>query len=112
TYQVIAERSGARIIVDTAKIPGEAALLADLPGVRPYFVHLVRDPRAVAESWRQPKQYVYAMSATRSTAYWHGFNMASAAIVRRHRDRSLFVRYEDFIADPAVTIDRLLRLCG
>lgn len=111
-YQAIAERSGAGIIVDTSKIPGEAALLDDMPGVRPYFVHLVRDPRAVAESWRQPKQYVYAMSAARSTAYWHGFNLASAAIVRRHRDRSLFVRYEDFIADPAATIDRLLRLCG
>ncbi len=112
TYLAIAESSGARIIVDTSKMPGEAALLPYLPGVRPYFVHLVRDPRAVAESWREPKDYVYAMSAAKSTAYWNGFNLASAAILRRHPDRSAFLRYEEFIADPAAAIGRLLRLCG
>jgi hypothetical protein len=112
TYQAIAERTGARVIVDTTKIPGEAALLSHLPGVQPYFVHLVRDPRAVAHSWREPKQYVYAMSSSKSTAYWHGFNVASRAITRRHQERSIFLRYEDFIADPAGTISVLLRLCG
>ncbi|HXP20205.1 MAG TPA: sulfotransferase [Streptosporangiaceae bacterium] len=112
TYRAIAERTGARVIVDTTKIPGEAALLPHLPGVIPYYVHLVRDPRAVAYSWREPKQYVYAMSSSKSTAYWHGFNLASRAIIRRHRERSVFLRYEEFIADPAGTIDALLRLCG
>ncbi len=112
TYHAIAERMGASVIVDTTKIPGEAALLPHLDGVRPYFVHLVRDPRAVAQSWRQPKQYVYTMSSAMSTAYWHGFNLASQAITRRYPDRSLFLRYEEFIADPAGTIEALLRLFG
>jgi hypothetical protein len=111
-YHGIAERSGARVIVDTTKIPGEAALLPQLDGVRAYYVQLVRDPRATAESWRQWKDYVYDMSAARSTAYWHGFNRAAAAIVRRYPERSLCLRYEDFIGDPAGTIDVLLRLCG
>ena len=53
TYLAIAELRGARVIVDTTKIPGEAALLPRLPGIVPYFVHLVRDPRAVAWSWRE-----------------------------------------------------------
>lgn len=112
TYHAIAEQSGARVIVDTTKIPGEAALLPHLDGVTPYYVHLVRDPRAVANSWREPKQYVYAMSSSMSTAYWHGFNLAVTAITRRYQERSLFLRYEQFIADPAGTIDALLRLCG
>src|SRR6266581_677608 len=94
------------------KNPGEAALLPHLDGVRPYFVHLVRDPRAVAQSWRQPKQYVYTMSSAMSTAYWHGFNLAAHAITDRYPERSMLLRYEDFIADPAGTIDALLRLCG
>ncbi len=111
-YHAVAERTGARVIVDTSKIPGEAALLPHLDGVTPYYVHLVRDPRAVAESWRLPKQYVYVMSSAKSTAYWLGFNLASRAITRRHPERSLFLRYETFIADPARTIDALLRLCG
>lgn len=112
TYRAIAERSGATMIVDSSKMPGEAALLPYIEGVAPYFVHLVRDPRAVAESWREPKDYVYAMSASKSTAYWHGFNLAAEAITRRYPDRSLFLRYEEFIADPAGVIDQLLKLCG
>ncbi|HZB32328.1 MAG TPA: sulfotransferase [Streptosporangiaceae bacterium] len=112
TYHAIAEVMGATVIVDTTKIPGEAALLPHLAGVTPYYVHLVRDPRAVAQSWSQEKHYVFAMSSSKSTAYWHGFNTAAQAIVRRHRDRSLFLRYEDFIGDPSATIDVLLRLCG
>ncbi len=112
TYQAIAAASGARVIVDTSKIPGEAALLPFLEGVRPCFVHLVRDPRAVAESWREPKQYVYAMSAAKSTAYWHGFNLASRAVTRRYPERSLLVRYEDFLAAPREVVGRLLTLCG
>lgn len=112
TYRAIAERTDARVIVDTTKIPGEAALLAHLEGVTPYYVHLVRDPRAVAQSWSRPKQYCYVMPSRTSTAYWHGFNVASQAITRRHPERSLFLRYEEFAADPAGTIDALLRLCG
>ncbi|RGC67690.1 hypothetical protein C5N14_18080 [Micromonospora sp. MW-13] len=111
-YRAAAERAGAHTIVDTTKIPGEAALLPYVPGITPYYVHLVRDPRAVAHSWREPKQYVYAMSAARSTAYWHGFNLASAAITRRFPERSTLLRYESFTADPAGTVDALLRLCG
>ncbi|MFL6128871.1 MAG: sulfotransferase [Mycobacteriales bacterium] len=111
-YHAAAERTGARVVVDTTKIPGEAALLPYLEGTETYFVHLVRDPRAVAQSWSQEKQYCYVMPSRTSTAYWYGFNLAAAAILRRHRERSLFLRYEDFMADPAGTIDSLLRLCG
>ncbi|HEX9034417.1 MAG TPA: sulfotransferase [Streptosporangiaceae bacterium] len=111
-YHRIAERSGARVIVDTSKMPAEAALLPHLDGVRPVFVHLVRDPRAVAESWREPKDYVYALSASKSTAYWHGFNLATKAITRRYPQSCVLLRYEDFIADPAATIGWLLTLCG
>jgi hypothetical protein len=111
TYHAVANLTGARVIVDTTKIPGEAALLPHLERITPYFVQLVRDPRAVAESWRVPKEYAYTMSSAKSTAYWLGFNLASQAILRRYPERSLFLRYEEFIADPPGTIDALLRLC-
>lgn len=110
-YRAIAERTGARVIVDTTKIPGEAALLPLMKGIKPVFVHLVRDPVAVANSWRSPKEYVYTMSASKSTAYWRGFNLASRAILRRYPQQSTLLRYEDFIADPAPTIAELLRRC-
>ncbi|MBV9446699.1 MAG: sulfotransferase [Streptosporangiaceae bacterium] len=111
-YHAIAELTGARVLVDTTKIPGESALLPHLAGIEPYYVHLVRDPRAVAGSWHQPKDYAYAMSSSKSTAYWYGFNLAAGAITRRHPQRSMTVRYEDFIADPAAIVASMLRLCG
>lgn len=112
TYRAIADDTGARVIVDSGKFPSEAALLPHVEGVTPYYLHLVRDPRAVAHSWTKTKQYVVPMSAARSTAYWLGFNVGSELVTRRHPERSLFLRYEDFIAEPAATMDSLLRLIG
>ncbi|QIS03793.1 sulfotransferase family protein [Nocardia brasiliensis] len=110
-YHAVAERTNSRVIVDTSKIPGEAALLPYLDDIIPYYVHLVRDPRAVAQSWSKPKDYVYAMSPGKSTGYWTGFNVATHAITRRYPQRSLFLRYEDFIAAPEPTIGALLAHC-
>ena len=111
-YAAIAGRTGAHVIVDSTKVPGEEALLAHVTRVTTRYVHLVRDPRAAAQSWSVRKQYAYVMPAWRSTAYWQGFNRAARAITRRYPDRALLLRYEDFIADPAATVDALLRLCG
>jgi hypothetical protein len=112
TYRAIADHTGCRVIVDSTKLPGEAALLAEVDGIDPVYLHLVRDPRAVAHSWSRQKDYAYTMSAARSTAYWLGFNLASRALVRHHRERSELLRYEDFIRDPDATIRRLIAWCG
>jgi hypothetical protein len=112
TYRAIADLTGCRVIVDSTKIPGEAALLPSVEGIEPLYLHLVRDPRAVAHSWSRRKDYAHTMSAARSTAYWVGFNMASQALLRRHPERSRFLRYEDFIRNPALTIRSLIAFCG
>jgi hypothetical protein len=110
-YHAIASLASAHVIVETTKIPGETALLPLLTGISPFYVHLVRDPRAVAQSWSRPKGYCYVMSPVKSTAYWHGFNMAAKAIIRQYPQQSMFLCYEDFIADPAGTVEALLQLC-
>jgi Sulfotransferase domain len=112
TYRAIAEVTGCKVIIDSTKIPGEAALLSNVEGIEPLYLHLVRDPRAVAHSWSRTKDYAYPMSAARSTAYWVGFNLASRALVKRHPERSRFLRYEEFIRDPAETIRALIEFCG
>jgi hypothetical protein len=112
TYRAIADRTHCKVIIDSTKIPGEAALLSNVEGIEPLYLHLVRDPRAVAHSWSAQKDYAYVMPAMRSTAYWVGFNLASQALLKRYPERSLFLRYEDFIRDPAATIRSLIELCG
>jgi hypothetical protein len=111
-YRAIADATGCRVIVDSTKIPGEAALLPQVDGIAPRYLHLVRDPRATAHSWMRQKDYAHPMSAARSTAYWVGFNLASRALVKRHPEQSRFLRYEDFIARPEATLRGLIELCG
>jgi hypothetical protein len=112
TYRAIVEATGCQVIVDSTKIPGEAALLEHVEGIEAYYVHLVRDPRATAHSWMRQKDYAYKLSAFRSTAYWVTFNLASRALVARHPERSLFVRYEDFIREPAPLLRTLVERVG
>jgi len=112
TYRAIVEETGCQVIVDSTKIPGEAALLEHVEGIEAYYVHLVRDPRATAHSWMRQKDYAYTLSAFRSTAYWLTFNLASRALVARYPERSLFVRYEDFIREPAPVLRTLVELVG
>ena len=55
-YKELGRVTACRVIVDSSKRPSDAALAALLPGVDTYVVHLVRDPRAVAYSWRRRKE--------------------------------------------------------
>jgi hypothetical protein len=119
-YAAIAATTGAEVIVDSSKLPSDAALLGRLDEVDPYYVHLVRDPRAVAYSWSRRKQRLDPNAPAEmlrhgplhSTNRWVLWNRLADTIRGRNRDRSLLVRYEDLVMDPGGTIDALLRLIG
>ncbi|MFD8492676.1 sulfotransferase [Amycolatopsis sp. NPDC059657] len=111
-YAAVAEVSGAHTIVDSSKFPAEAALLAATGEVDLRVLHVVRDPRAVANSWLRPKDYIPAMSAARSTWYWTGFNAASELVCQRNPATSARLRYEDFARDPRGGVEDILRLLG
>ncbi|MDN3356278.1 sulfotransferase [Actinomadura sp. DC4] len=112
TYQAIADQTGAEVIVDSSKFASDAALLTHLPGVRPAYVHLIRDPRAVAWSWLQPKRYTGRRGAANSTWHWTGFNLAAEAVGRARRDASLTLRYEDLTRSPRAAVAAVLELVG
>jgi hypothetical protein len=120
-YRAVADVTGARVIVDSSKRPSDGALLRLLPGVVPFYVHLVRDPRAVAYSWNRPKKQLdrddpadmKGHSPARSTLSWLGWNLAAEALRRRHpREQSLLVRYEDFVAQPRKTLETIAEFVG
>lgn len=111
-YRAAASAVGARVIVDGGKYPSEAALLHRTGEVDVKLLHLVRDPRAIANSWARDKDYISRMSAARSTAYWVGFNLATEAVARRTGPDAMFLRYEDFIAAPQETLDAVVQHLG
>lgn len=116
-YEAIFDVTGARVIVDSSKRPSHAALFHLLPGVTPYFVQLVRDPRAVSYSRTRVKsdevdqRLMRTDGAARSAVKWWQRNSEAEAVRRRHpADRSLLVRYEDFVSDPASIIESIVAL--
>jgi hypothetical protein len=111
-YQAIGDTFGARIVVDSSKYPAEAALLVGADALDVRVLHVVRDPRATAHSWLRPKEYIPAMSPSRSTAYWTGFNVASELVRLRRPAVALRVRYEDFVREPRGTLARVLAFVG
>jgi len=112
TYRAISARTGAEVIVDSSKYAADAALLTHLDGIRPAFVHLVRDPRGVALSWLHPKDYTGRRGPLNSTWYWLGFNRAAEAVSAARPDAAQRIRYEDLSADPRGSVGRMLDLLG
>jgi hypothetical protein len=102
-YQV----SGARIILDSSKLPSYCALLGKLE-TSITWVHLVRDSRAVAYSQmkkkpkpdaRRPGAYMRRFSPFESARDWDVLN-ASMELLRVTNAPFRFMRYEDLVVDP------------
>ena len=116
-YAAIAERSGARVIVDSSKLPPYGELLRHVPGIDVSYVQLVRDPRATAYSWSRAKPLpsgdggtMQRQSPAKSAALWTLWNGAAEGLWRGQPDRYLRIRYEDVIASPRASFARMLAL--
>ncbi|MDQ3767259.1 MAG: sulfotransferase [Actinomycetota bacterium] len=120
-YRTVADLTGARVIVDSSKRPSDGAMLRLLPGIETYFVHLVRDPRAVAYS-RQRKKLnpdreipanMGGKNPTLCAFQWIVGNLGANALQRAHRsDRSMVLRYEDFTRHPRSAIQKITDMLG
>jgi Sulfotransferase domain len=120
--QAIAVESGARVVVDSSKRAQDAAVFAGLPGVDHYVLHMVWDPRAVAFSWGKRDKTIRVAGGTRamgsrgllsSVSRWLENGLGAAAL-RPHvpADRWLFLRYEDFAAQPKAAVARIVSFLG
>ncbi|MBW3602622.1 MAG: sulfotransferase [Actinobacteria bacterium] len=120
-YRAVARVTGARVIVDSSKHPAHPGPLGLVPGVRGHVVHLVRDPRAVAHSWRRPRSFEGAgareamptHAPLHSAASWLVRNAAMEALRPRYpAARWLRLRYEDLVAHPRPALQRLTAMVG
>lgn len=118
-YRALAERSGARVIVDSSKRPAYAAFLLHVGGIEARLVHLLRDPRASAYSWKTrryasatPGAEVTRRGAFDATLRWDVLNAGAAAVLRRAAARATRVRFEDFTAEPRRVADELVAFAG
>lgn len=121
-YPLIAELTGASVIIDSSKHPSWAYLLAGIETVDLRVVHLVRHPSGVVQSWSRPvtrpqaaggtgEQLMPAHSAAEVAIRWDIFNRLYLRLARR-RVPTVLVRYEDYVEDIDDTIRACMGLVG
>jgi hypothetical protein len=116
-YRTVAESTGAEVVVDSSKWPLDPGLVAAVEGVEGFGVHLVRDPRAVAYSWRRQKRYpeggeMPRFSPLYSALSWSARNLLAERARHRAGPRWLRVRYEDLVEDPDEALAGIVSLVG
>lgn len=117
-YRALAETTEADVVVDSSKWPANPGPLKLLRGFEQYLVHLVRDPRAVASSWRKERRFfeggpwMPTFGPLHSAASWTARNLVSEVAAERHASRSIRLRYEDLADMPGPALGRILALLG
>ena len=109
-YRAIQSVTDSRIIVDSSKNIGYAHLLTMIPVIDLYFVHLIRDPRAVVFSWRRKKEDWWQTSLLWSSVLWNVRNIVSEIFRKKLAGNYMRLYYEDFIAKPKIAVKSILEL--
>ncbi|MEV6636756.1 sulfotransferase [Actinoplanes sp. NPDC051470] len=115
-YEAIHAHTGGAVIVDSSKLPPYGVLLAGLPGIDLRVLHVVRDPRAAAFSWRRRRsldgddRLMTRHPVWKAALLWTVWN---GAVLRRwSRGAYLRVRYEDLVQDPQAWVRRIAAFAG
>jgi Sulfotransferase family len=119
-YSAVLASSSCNVVIDSSKDHRHGQILSRIPGIELHVVHLLRDPRAVAYSWRRVRE--------RPEIHWKKEDMPVDPIVTTaqrwillnaqldllSRSASTYsrVRYEDFVADPGAELSRILAPFG
>lgn len=119
-YRAVGSAAGGGLIVDSSKSPSYGFLLGTLPSVDLRVVHLVRDPRGTAFSWRRRRlrsdgageRLMQRMGPVKASALWGVWNLTAEAMWRRSRTPYLRLRYEDLVSAPEQSLRAVLRHSG
>ncbi|MCW2882760.1 MAG: hypothetical protein JWQ95_6860 [Sphaerisporangium sp.] len=116
-YEAAARIAACRVVVDSSKHASLAFCLRTSPVVDLSVVHVVRDPRAVAYSWRRHVRRpedgspMTRWRPLRTSVHWVVQNLAFELLARRG-GTVIRVRYEDLLADPRAVLSTLLARLG
>ncbi len=113
-YRAIQATTGSKVIVDSTKASWYGYVLAMLPTIDLYVVHIVRDPRGVCYSLQQHKskgertsQWYNPVHASLS---WNLKNSAVEMLLNCSPERYLRISYEDFVQNPKTAVESVLNL--
>jgi hypothetical protein len=113
----IAHTAGVSTIVDTSHFPLRARELKALAEVEVFLVYLVRDPQGVVSSelrgiHRHNVAERRLRTLTANAKLWLTHLLSVLVFLSAPSARRLFLRHEDFLADPATATRRILEMAG
>lgn len=112
-YRAIARSAGSTHVVDTSHFPLRARELKTLSGIELYLVFLVRHPQSVVASYirhisrREVAERRLRVLSTNANL-WLTHVLSLFVFLGHPRDRRLFLRHEDFLADPEAVLREIL----
>jgi hypothetical protein len=112
-YLAIARASGATHIVDSSHYPLRARELRGCSGVEVYVLFLVRDPQSVVASLGRRDVPERRFGVIAANAYlWLTHAVSLFVYLCQPRERRMFIRHEDFLADPQGILGAIMARCG
>ncbi len=111
-YSAITDVTGANTVIDSSKGAGYGWILPSVPGIRLSVINLVRDSRAVTNSWINHRPWnsrpFYLSTPSFSAMHWD-LEHALAESLRLRADAYIRIRYEDFARAPRDALQRIAR---
>lgn len=117
-YRGVAVAGGSELFTDSSKAPVLAVLLSGFADMRVDVVHLVRDPRSVARSWKRPHSVPPGVapmphrSGWKSAIAWSLINEAAMRARPAMSGSYALVRYEDFVRAPVAVVEDVRQALG
>ncbi len=116
-YRAIAQAAPASYVIDTAHFPLRARELQGISGIELYLIFLVRDPQSVVKSFARSVNRHDAAARRRVTLatnvdLWLTHLLAAIVFLRQPAQRRMFLRHEDFLADPEGSLREILERLG
>ncbi len=112
-YEELARATGAAAIVDSSHYPLRAREMQALSGIELHLLFLTREPHSVVASLGRRDVVERRFGALAGNGYLWLTNLLSLYVyLRQPAERRLFVRHEDFVAEPERVLAAILDGAG
>lgn len=107
----VLEITGAQVFLDASKDPIRIKYLAEMPELRVKVIHLTRDARAVAHSYRKHRSHNVPIEA--GARNWRWIHWDIHRFLEFPGLSDVFrVKYEQLATETTSTLNRLFQFCG
>ena len=119
-YRSVLDVTGDNVLIDSSKDVHYSWILRERTDLDVYFLHLVRDPRAIGHSWTKRRlelgfdgtEHMARRNLAEASIYFNVSNSAAELLWGGSPSRYRLLRYEDLVEHPRETCQRIAEFVG